>query len=36
MTIDEIRNKIIANYEQGKPITDGIKDYDIYRLALDK
>lgn len=32
----QIRKRIIDNYEQGKPITDGIKDYDIYKLALDK
>jgi hypothetical protein len=36
MTIDEIRNKIIENYEQGKPITDGISDNALYKLALDK
>jgi hypothetical protein len=36
MTIDETINKIIENYEQCKPITQGIKYYDIYRLALDK
>ena len=32
----QIRKRIIDNYEHGNPITQGIKDYDVYRLALDK